>query len=107
MISEKVTRTARIAVLFGTLLGLAAGSTAADLASTYAHDAFPSAAAELTVAARQPCRQARLTRRSRSARKPPAATVSRGAAAASPDAAPSERPERPGVVTREDDSKHS
>ena len=50
MISEKVTRTARLAVLFGTLLGLAAGSTAADLASTYAHDAFPSAPAELTVA---------------------------------------------------------
>jgi hypothetical protein len=106
MISEKVTRPMRIAVLFGTLLGLAAGSTAADLASTYAHDAFPSAAAELTVAARQPCRQARLTKRSRSARKPPAAAVPHGGAAGTPEAAPAERSERPGVVAREDDSRH-
>ncbi len=106
MISEKVTRTARIAVLLGTLLGLAAGSPAADLASTYAHDVFPSASPELGAPARQPCRQARLTRRSRSARKAPAAAAPRGAGAASPDAT-SERPERPGVVTREDDSRHS
>jgi len=107
MISEKVTRASRIAVLFGTLLGLAAGSAAADLASTYAHDAFPTAPAELIVAARQPCRQARLTKKSRSARKPPAAAVPRGPAARSAEAAPPERPERPGVVTREDDSQHS
>ena len=78
MISEKVTRTARIAVLFGTLLGLAAGSIAADLASTYAHDAFPSAPAELIVSAKQPCHQARLTKRSHSARKPSAVAVPRG-----------------------------
>jgi hypothetical protein len=107
MISEKVTRAARIAVLFGTLLGLAAGSTAADLASTYAHDAFPSAPAELIVPARQPCRQARLTRKSRSARKPPAAAVPRAGAAGTPEAALPKREERPGVVTREDDSQHS
>ena len=107
MISEKVTRTARLAVLLGSLLGLAAGSTAADLASTYAHDAFPSAAAELTVAARQPCHQARLTKRSHSARKPSAVAVPRGSGAVSLDAAPVERSERPGVVTREDDSRHS
>ena len=106
MISEKVTLAARIGVLSGTLLGLAAGSTAADLASTYAHDAFPPAPAELIVSARQPCRQARLTRKIRSARKTPAA-IPRGSASGSPDAAPPDRPERPGVVTREDDSRHS
>jgi hypothetical protein len=106
MISEKVTRTVRLAVLLGTLFGLAAGSPAADLASTYAHDVFPAASGELGAPAKQPCRQARLMRRSRSARKPPAASAPRGSAA-SPDAVPSEHPERPGVVTREDDSRHS
>ena len=103
MISDRVTRPARIAALFAVLLDLAAGSIAADLASTYAHDAFPSAPAESD---RRPCRQERLTRKSHRVRRAPAAAVRRGSAAPSPDASPSERPERPGVVSMEDDANH-
>lgn len=103
MTSNRVPGRVRTAAL---LVVLCSSLTAfgADLASTYAHDAFPSAAPSAEPA-RHPCSQARLARRSRPIRKPVARALRHGTA--SPELLPSERVERPGVVTNEEDPKHS
>lgn len=102
MTSHKAPGRFRTATLL--LLALTLPASGADLASTYAHDAFPPAAPPADPA-RQPCRQARLARTSRRARKPAAGAVRHGSG--SPQFAPAERVGRPGVVTNEDDPTHS
>ncbi|HYK42840.1 MAG TPA: hypothetical protein VE007_10665 [Thermoanaerobaculia bacterium] len=92
----------RTAALLAGVLCASLPACAADLASTYAPEAFPSGASAETP--RQPCRQARL-RRSRGARKPAGGALRHGSG--SPELLPAERIERPGVLTNEEDPKHS
>jgi hypothetical protein len=67
------------AAVFALLASPSTPATAADLASTYAHDVFPEAAVQPSKTPASPCRQARLARRARPAhRNAPAASRESG-----------------------------
>jgi len=67
------------AAVLALLASASTPATAADLASTYAHDVFPEAEVQPLKPPASPCRQARLARRSRPAhRNAPAAARESG-----------------------------
>ena len=89
------------------LAGSATPAQAADLASTFAHDAFPPAEPLAVKPASTPCRQARLIRKARPARRSaPAAAHESGTHADSPppERAPSQSPAAAVVGHADDDS---
>ena len=101
MTSTRLRCSARIGALSGALLATALSSKAADLASTYAYEAFPRISVPEPV--RKPCRHARLRAKTRSARKPGAV---RRETAAAPETGGAERHERGGIVAADEEIKH-
>lgn len=102
MTSTRMLRSARIGALSATLLATALSSKAADLASTYAYEAFPQVSVP-EPARKTPCRHARLRTKTRSGRKPGAVRRETGAA---PEIGGTERAERGGVVAADEEIKH-
>jgi hypothetical protein len=104
MTSNRVPGRIRTAALLLVLFLPTLPGIAADLASTYPHDAFPAPVSLSAAPATRPCTQARL-RGSRPVRKPAAGASRHGSP--HPELAPPERVGRPGVVMNEDDTTHS
>jgi hypothetical protein len=76
---KRVSGTFGAAAVLALLTSASTPATAADLASTYAHDVFPEADMHPLKPPASPCRQARVARRARPARRnPPAATRESG-----------------------------
>ncbi|HEY6051193.1 MAG TPA: hypothetical protein VIZ58_08080 [Thermoanaerobaculia bacterium] len=90
------------ALLIAALAGVPSAA-AADLASTYAHDAFPSAETQPPrPGSPSPCRHVRLSRKSSTPRHSVPAGRREGSAA-SPETAPSDRADRHALIVHPDD----
>lgn len=103
MTSTRVPAAVRTAALAIGVLSAALPALAADLASTYAHDAFPAPEARAITPPSSPCRQSTLTRKSRARHRTAPAGRRENGAGATPEAASTERSERHAVVFQPDD----